>query len=671
MATGDPDFLGEGVLATPAAPKPRATSADGLTFLDDGSPTPLYYQRQNALHGALTGAQKANSEQYDAAQTFTPPPGASNYKFDAGTGTYYTEATNGRRTYITNDPARQRLAMDTPMFSAPGGVGSSDNRNMTPLAPGSGAVPGRQGTQAEANRANAYYAATGSSNPGGSGASMQTVDLGAAAAAAQRQFQGIANERGTQAQDMYAQGQAAQGRAAPQTTGVDYGNAQKVKAATAANVSYGAPQQIAQTQQAKTGNFGQQQTVNAAQVGPAAQAQAQQASASTAANQAGFLSGTAANARGIADLDFTNANQSRGDVQQSLADVRGFLQAGPGPSMAQQQLRMAQESNLGDALSLARSGRGNAAGNMKMALSENAATNAQTNQQAALLRAQEADMWQQRQLTGLGLQSSTATNLMGQDAGMAQAQGQQAISREQIASNVDVNRAGLEQGLAQFNAGAQNQASLTNAQLGTQTNLQNAEQSNLGTRLQAQLSTDAGIQQAALANSRNIAVGQAGTQASMSNADNAAARARSQAELANSLAIAQGNSSTQIGTTNATNATQANMTQGELANALAIAQGNSSTNINTANLDASVKQNQTNDALQQALTGYGVDLNGQQLNAANYGAANQFDYANLGSEIDWRNLDRAAGLKTADKDRKQKQQAALISALAAGFESVV
>lgn len=733
------DFLGIGG-SEPVVKEPvkRATSPDGLTYVDDGSPTPLYFQRQLAMQGALTPAQKANSMAYDAAVTFSPPAGDNRYQLDNKTGTYFTEARNGRRTYVTNDPAAQQRSMEKPLFTVQNGVGSSDNPNLAPLSAGSGAVAGRQGTPAEAARGNAYYAASGSSDPaksGGAGASW--TDMGAHAAQAQSQFQDLSRTRGAEAQDMYAQGQAAQGRDAAQTYGVDYGGPQTVKSTAAKTVDYGDPQQIAKTQQATTGNFGTQQsvsaptlaaakqaamgnfgaqqTVSAANVGPAAQAAAQQASATQAQNQAGFLAGTAQTARNIADLDFSQANQSRGDVQQSLSDVRGFLQAGPGPSMAQQQLRQAQESNLGDALSLARSGRGNAAGNMKMALSENAATNAQTNMQAAQLRAQEADTWQQRQLQGLGLQSSTASNLRQQDLGAAQAQGQQAISREQIASNVDVNRASLENALSQFNAGAQNQASLTNAQLGTQTNLQNAEQSNIGTRLQAQLSTDANVQQAALANARNIAqgqagtqtnisnaeqsnltsrlqgqlssdaaiqqaalanarnvaIGQAGTQTSISNAQTAADRVKAQAELANQLAIAQGNSSTQIGTTNATNATQANMTQGELANALAIAQGNSSTNINTANLDAQVKQNQLNDELQSALTGYGVDLSGQQINATNYGTSNQFDYDQLAADIDARNLDRAAGISTANKDRKQKQDSALIGALAAGFESIV
>jgi hypothetical protein len=692
-AANQSDFLGEGVITTnPNLPQERATSPDGLVYLDTGEYTPLYHARQRLNQGG-SGNAAWDAQLRASDRTFTPQlvpgqdrvraPGSEDYQFDPKRGTYYLPGNGGPNIHVTNDPARQQRAMETPMFSVNGSIGSSDNRNMFPLAPGDGSIPGRQGTQAEANRANAYYAATGNSTPpGGVGAvGAGVAGLGDVAAGAQRTFNGIQQERATQARDMYAQGAAAQDRAAAQTGYVNYGPAQTVQASNAGNVDYGPRQSIsaptlASAQQAAMGNFGAQQSVNAARVGAAAQAQAQQAQATQAQNQAGFLAGTAAGARGIADLNFAQADESRAAMGQSLNRISSFVDQGPGESQAQAQLRMAQEQNLGDALSLARSGRGNAAGNMKMAISENAATNAQTNQQAALLRANEADLWRGRQLQGLGLEQQGTTAMRGQDITAAAAQGQHAVSREQIASNVDVSRAGLEQGLAQFNAGAQNQASLTNASLGTQTSIANAEQQNLGTRLQAQLSTDAALQQAGLANARNIAMGQAGTQVGISNAEQANLTSRlqgqlqsdaaiQQAALANQLAIAQGDSRTQIGVTNANNQSAAGRTQAELANALGIAQGNSSTDINRANLDAQVRNREANDRLMSELYGYGVDLGGQQLNAANYGAANAYDYSALGAEIDWRNLDRAADIKTADRDRKQKQESAYISGLAA------
>lgn len=655
----DADFAANHNATMPVnRPPPRATSPDGLTYADTGEKTPLYYHRQNNAQG-VPGYENIHDP------TFVPTReqlASGEYKMDKATGTYYTTASNGiDRLHVSNNPADTG---NSPAFT----VGRADGG--LSLSPGDGTVPGRQGTQAEADRGNAYYQASGNSTPpGGYGAPADAAT--AHAADASLLFGGAAAARQAQANDLRAQGAAAQGRTAPSTSPVNYGRSQDVGYSKARAVEYGDAQTIAaptlaSAREAAMGNFGAQQNVTAQQVGPAAQAQAQQAQ-----NQAGFLSGTAAGARSVADLDFAQADQSRGDVTQSLSDIRGFLSAGPGPSMAQQQLRMAQEQNLGDALSLARSGRGNAAGNMKMALSENAATNAQTNMQAALLRANEADTWQQRQLQGLGLQSSTATNLRGQDIGAATAAGQHALSREQLAANVDVSRAGLEQQLA-----------MQNAELGTRANLQNAAETNTGARLNAQLGTDAAIQQAALANSRNIAQGQAGTQVSMQNAAEANQTSRlqgqlqsdaaiQQAQLANQLAIAEGDSLTNLRGVNANNSSAADRTRAELANQLAIAQGNSTTNIRQSNLEADIRQREANDRLLAELSGQAVDLGSQEINALNAGAGNAFDYDSLAAEIDWRNLDRAAGIKTAEKDRKARKDAALISGGAALIESLI
>jgi hypothetical protein len=592
----------------------------------------------------------------------------------------------GLKKIISGNPAATGPQYSVPTFSM--GIGAD---GQPVLSPGDGTVPGRQGTPEEAARGNANYVATGNSTPaGGFGATgsgtLGTGELGTLSANAQQGFNDLAAQRGATARDMYAQGQAAQGRTAAQTGMVDYGSRPEVSSTNAAKVNYGPAQTIAaptlaSARQAAMGDFGSEQRVSAQQVGPAAQASAERATATSAANQAGFLAGTAAGARGLADIDFGQADQSREAMGAGLNRINAFVDQGPGESQALAQLRMAQEENLGAALSMARSGRGNAAGNMKMAISENAATNAQTNQQAALLRANEADLWRGRQLQGLGLAQEGATAMRGQDIGAATAQGQHAVSREQIASNVDVNRAGLEQALAQFNAGAQNQASLTNAQLGTQTNLQNAEQTNLGSRLNAQLGTEAAIQEAALANSRNVAMGQTGSQVNMSNAEQANLTSRlqgqlssdaaiQQAGLANQLAIAQGNSGTELSTTNANNASAAARMRAELANQLAIAQGNSSTDLTRANLEAQIRQKEANDRLMADLYGQGVDLGGQQINAGKNAADSAFNYADLAADIEGRNLDRKAGLKTASDDRKAKKEGAYISGLATLLESI-
>lgn len=744
-AARDADFLGEGLAPgrnAAAPPNTRPTSPDGLTYTDTGEKTPLYY-------GRLKAGQKAPG--YENWQDPIQGPtrtqiDSGQYQYDAANGTYYTQD-RGLKKYISGNPAATGPQYDVPAFSL-----GQDFR----LSPGDGSVPGRQGTPEEAARGNAYYDATGSSTPPGgfgqpgSGA-MGTGELGTLSQNAQSMFNGIAAERAANATNMYSTGQQAQNRTAAQTGFVNYGKPQAVGSTNAKAVDYGpaqtvtAPtlasareaamgsfgneqqvraQQVGPAAQASLGNFGQQQSFQAANVGPAAQATAQQAQATSAANQAGFLAGTAAGARNLADLDFAQSNQSRDMMGAGIDRLNAFVDQGPGESQAQAQLRMAQEQNLGDALSLARSGRGNAAGNMKMAISENAATNAQTNQQAALLRANEADLWRGRQLQGLGIAQDAAGTMRGQDIGAATAAGQHAVSREQIASNVDVNRASLEQALAQFNAGAQNQASLTNAELGTRTNLANAAETNLGSRLQAQLSTDATIQQAALANQRNVAMGQSGTQMNMANAEqsnlgqrlnaqlgtdaaiqqaslanarnvamgqtgsqvnmanaeqaNLTSRLQGQlqsdaeiqrANLANQLGIAQGNSTTDLRGINANNASAAERTRAQLASELAIASGNSRTDLSRANLEAQIRQKEANDRLQSELYGYGVDLGGQEINASNYGAGSAFDYASLAADIEGRNLDRATGVKTAAADRKAKKEGAYISGLAALIEA--
>lgn len=415
----------------------------------------------------------------------------------------------------------------------------------------------------------------------------------------------IADLRDRAAQDMFAYGDQAQGRTAPQSRTVAYQQTPAISAP-----------KLAPAAQAQMGDYGGPQTINAAQT-----------TAQQAQNQAGFLSGTAQSARNVADLDFGQSNESRGAQQQNLARIGSFLDSGPGPSMAQQQLRMAQQQNLGDALALARSGRGNAAGNMKMALSENAATNAQTNQQAALLRAQEADLWQQRQLQGMGLEQQGAGQMRGQDLGAAQAQGQQALSREQLAANVDVSRAGLEQGLAQFNAGQANQVGMSNAQLQTQ----------------------AGIEQAGLANALNIARGNAGTNVNLSNAE--------QTNLTNRL---QGQMGLDAASTNA-----------QLRNALNIAQGNSNTSIYEANLQAQLDQGRANDAFTNAMYGYGLNAYDQQLQAAQLGLNDQYRYQDLAAEIAMRDADRQAGIATGNADRSARRDAALIGGGASVLASLV
>lgn len=311
MATArDADFLGGGGTLGPSgalAPKARATTPDGLYYLDTGEPTPIAIRRIQAgqpLRPKLSDAERKKAVAAEAQGLFDPKKAnaaavaaggkAADYKFDSKTGTYYTEAKNGRRTYITNDPLRAQQAAETPIFtandtgsgkqgysnvlrnaaalgaagSAAGGYGAAggvlagafsglpqaQGRGIA-LTKGSGAVPGRQGTAAEAAQANANYAQTGSSlppgggtnyfplgnNPGGGGSNVAayTPQYGgrtggantAISSEAQRiigQAQTFANQSQTRANDAYSQASTAGSRAAPQMAMPSSANQQAV-----------------------------------------------------------------------------------------------------------------------------------------------------------------------------------------------------------------------------------------------------------------------------------------------------------------------------------------------------------------------------------------------------------------------------------------------------------
>jgi hypothetical protein len=113
----------------------------------------------------------------------------------------------------------------------------------------------------------------------------------------------------------------------------------------------------------------------------------------------------------------SQTGEDRTQTQDALGRLRGFYEQGPGPSAAEQQLRMGANQSMGNALALARSGRGAGGGGIAMrnAGFQNAATMQQTNAQAALMRAQEAQNWRQQQLGAMGLEQGTLANMRGQD----------------------------------------------------------------------------------------------------------------------------------------------------------------------------------------------------------------------------------------------------------------
>lgn len=197
---GDAFNPADGTTTSAKAPAPRATSPDGLTYLDTGEYTPLYYHRMRAMNDPTFEFHDPGFVPDDVRSA------NSRYKLDAASGLYYTEDNHGRRTYVGNDPARQEQALNTPTFTynptagpaydpfdlarnagggaatgaalggVPGAVigGAAGALTALPQANGGGAFLSagdplqmgggqRIGTAAEAEAANAQYAATGSS----------------------------------------------------------------------------------------------------------------------------------------------------------------------------------------------------------------------------------------------------------------------------------------------------------------------------------------------------------------------------------------------------------------------------------------------------------------------------------------------------------------------------
>lgn len=188
------------------APLPRATSADGLTYADDGSPTPMWYQRDALLHG--NSASTTGGQPYDE-RAAVDYQGAIGVNGVAGPNGVPTGSKNSQGTpiYVSLDPRRNQIAAETPIFTAiptgpqgkgfdaaaaglaagtggliggklggPVGAGIGATAGLLGtlpqargqgimLAPGDGSVPGRQGSAAEAAAGNARYAATGTSRP--------------------------------------------------------------------------------------------------------------------------------------------------------------------------------------------------------------------------------------------------------------------------------------------------------------------------------------------------------------------------------------------------------------------------------------------------------------------------------------------------------------------------
>jgi len=103
--------------------------------------------------------------------------------------------------------------------------------------------------------------------------------------------------------------------------------------------------------------------------------------------------------------------------QDVLDQAMAFAKNTDEPTKAELLLKQAQEQGMGDALSVARSGRARDAGSQARALqtatAENAASGVANARDAALLRQQEAQDFRNQQLSALGLGNNIATGMRG------------------------------------------------------------------------------------------------------------------------------------------------------------------------------------------------------------------------------------------------------------------
>lgn len=142
--------------------------------------------------------------------------------------------------------------------------------------------------------------------------------------------------------------------------------------------------------------------------------------------------------------------------QGVMGQVNAFTQQPEGPSQAEIQLQQQSGKNMSDALALARSGRARDAGSqaraLNVAMAENAQTGAETNQQAALLRANEAATKRQQDLSALGLSGQLASGI---DTSKLSALNLQGDLASQMRSASDTERGqtlGFTQGMEQTGA---------------------------------------------------------------------------------------------------------------------------------------------------------------------------------------------------------------------------
>jgi hypothetical protein len=502
MAEPYADLLGGGGWVDPGAggpraPAQRATDATGLFYLDTGEPTPLYYARQTLLQGG-TGRPELDRilKETDQAVTYRPSQqqiDEEGYKFDSERGLWYRPGKGDQRIYISNDPARAQSVSEAPMFTvedAPRGQsGSPQDALLNGLAMGAaggaaGGIPGaaggavlgaisglpqaqgrgirlaagtpdprfpnqRIGTQAEADRGNAYYAATGSSLPPGGGndyfpeipdqfqggpmatytPTMGTNGGSALSNEARRvldQASQFATQNQAAATNYGAQAATAGTRAAPQMATPSssdmqdvYNRAMSFNAqsgadairAERADISGAGRLESMQMDMQGISNLEGFQSTNSAQGVAALRAYRPDATYASADQLENWqANNTARGADAVRQFDPANVQQDAQALRDFRADRTGidrlnaYADAPEGPSQAQALLRLQSDADKRTMLALARSGRGGpgaAVNAQRQAITEGGLISAETRGQASALRAQETDMYKQRQLQAL------------------------------------------------------------------------------------------------------------------------------------------------------------------------------------------------------------------------------------------------------------------------------
>ena len=224
--------------------------------------------------------------------------------------------------------------------------------------------------------------------------------------------------------------------------------------------------------------------------------------------------------------------------QVALANALEGQAAGTQPSLAEAQMKMANDRAIAQQMAIAGASKGPVALAQRQAAMNTAALQQQNAQAAGALRLQEQTQAQEQLSNLLGTARST-------DVGLATTQaqlGQQAnLSNQGAINTASGQQAGLSQQTALANALAQNQAAQQQGQFQQQAGMVNTEAQNQQAQAQAQLSQQANLanQQTALSQAQQAA--QLGTQVNLANQASQNQGILQQAELTQQSSLANQN----------------------------------------------------------------------------------------------------------------------------------